>query len=47
MTDKPMEQMDRPQEEREAAQDDLLEEQEGKGYGEDEGEREEALPDDE
>jgi hypothetical protein len=26
-------------------QDDLLEEQEGKGYGEDEGEREQSLPD--
>jgi hypothetical protein len=26
-------------------QDDLLEEQEGKGYGEDEGEREDALAD--
>jgi hypothetical protein len=25
--------------------DDLLEEQEGKGYGEDEGEREQSLPD--
>jgi hypothetical protein len=45
MTDNPMEHMDRPQEEREEAQDDLLEEQEGKGYGEDEGEREEALAD--
>jgi hypothetical protein len=28
-------------------EDDLLEEQEGKGYGEDEGERDESLPDDE
>jgi len=27
-------------------QDDLLEDQEGKGYGEDEGERDESLPDD-
>ena len=27
-------------------QDDLLEEQEGKGYGDDEGERDEALPGD-
>ena len=27
-------------------QDDLLEEQEGKGYGDDEGERDQALPDD-
>jgi hypothetical protein len=27
-------------------QDDLLEEQEGKGYGEDEGERDESLPGD-
>jgi hypothetical protein len=29
----------------EPGDDDLLEEQEGKGYGEDEGEREESLPD--
>jgi hypothetical protein len=47
MTDTSMEDMDRPQQEREAARDDLLEQQEGKGYGEDEGEREESLPDDE
>jgi hypothetical protein len=51
MTDLPMEDMDRTQQERErdadAAEpraDDLLEEQEGKGYGEDEGERDDALP---
>ncbi|MFN2629704.1 MAG: hypothetical protein ABR569_13875 [Gaiellaceae bacterium] len=44
MTDNPLEQLDRPQEDRESEQDDLLEEQEGKGYGEDEGEREESLP---
>jgi hypothetical protein len=47
MTDTPMEDMDRPQQDREAGTDDLLEEQEGKGYGEDEGERDESLPDDE
>jgi hypothetical protein len=47
MTDTPMEDMDRPQQEREAESDDLLEQQEGKGYGEDEGEREESLPGDE
>jgi hypothetical protein len=29
----------------ESGEDDLLEEQEHKGYGEDEGEREESLPD--
>jgi hypothetical protein len=45
MTDTPMEDMDRPQREREAEQDDLLEQQEGKGYRDDEGEREESLPD--
>ena len=46
MTDLPMEDMDATQQEREreADADDLLEEQEGKGYGDDEGEREEALP---
>ncbi len=47
MTDTPMEDMDAEQREREADSDDLLEEQEGKGYGEDEGEREEALDDEE
>ena len=47
MTDTPMEDMDRPQQEREAESDDLLEQQEGKGYGEDEGGREESLPGDE
>ena len=36
--------MDRTQQEREAEHGDLLEEQEGKGYGEDEGERDDALP---
>jgi hypothetical protein len=30
---------------REGAEDDLLREQEGKGYGEDEGERDDALED--
>ncbi len=43
MTDQPLENVDREQAEREAEQDELLEEQEGKGYGEDEGEREDAL----
>jgi hypothetical protein len=42
-----MEDMDPPQREREAESDDLLERQEHKGYGEDEGEREESLPQDE
>ena len=41
-----MEDMDRPQRERDAEADDALEEQQGKGYGDDEGEREESLPDD-
>ena len=36
--------MDREQQKRESSSDDLLEEQEGKRYGEDEGEREDALP---
>jgi hypothetical protein len=44
MTDLPQEDMDRTQQDREADSDELLEEQEGKGYGEDEGEREGALP---
>jgi hypothetical protein len=47
MTDTPMEDMDPAQQERERdakKDDDLLEEQEGKGFGEDEGERDEALP---
>jgi hypothetical protein len=44
MTDLPMEDMDATQQEREDETDDLLEEQEGKGYGEDEGERDDALP---
>jgi hypothetical protein len=46
MTDMPMEDVDRTQQEREHDTDELLEEQEGKGYGEDEGEREGALPED-
>jgi len=46
MTDMPMEDMDRTQQDRENETDDLLEQQEGKGYGEDEGEREGALPED-
>ena len=45
MTDQQLEHIDRVQEARERAQDDLLEEQKGKGDGEDEGEREESLPD--
>jgi hypothetical protein len=45
MTDQQLEHVDRPQEEREREQDDLLAEQQHKGYGEDEGEREESLPD--
>jgi hypothetical protein len=44
MTDTPMEDMDREQQKRERETDDLLEEQEGTGYGEDEGERDDALP---
>jgi hypothetical protein len=45
MTDLPMEDVDRTQQEREADADEILrEEQEGKGYGDDEGEREGALP---
>jgi hypothetical protein len=43
MTDTPLEDVDREQRERESEQDDLLEQQEEKGYGEDEGEREDAL----
>ncbi len=46
MTDLPQEDMDRTQQEREQETDELLEEQEGKGYGEDEGDREGALPED-
>jgi hypothetical protein len=46
MTDMPMEDMDRTQQDRESETDELLEKQEGKGYGEDEGEREGALPED-
>jgi hypothetical protein len=46
MTDQSQEDMDRTQQDREQPTDDLLEEQEGKGYGEDEGEREGALPED-
>jgi hypothetical protein len=44
MTDRPQEDVDRTKEEREAEKDDLLEKQEHKGYGEDEGERNESLP---
>jgi hypothetical protein len=45
MTDIPMEDMDRTQQEREADTDETLkDEQEGKGHGDDEGEREGALP---
>jgi len=45
MTGTPMEDMDAEQQEREAQTDDVVErDQEGKGYGEDEGEREGALP---
>jgi hypothetical protein len=45
MSDLPMEDMDRTQQEREADTDEILqEEQKGKGYGDDEGEREGALP---
>ena len=42
MTDMPQEDMDREQQQRE--HDALQEEQRGKGYGEDEGAREGALP---
>jgi len=51
MTDLPTEDVDRTQQEREGDADQhrhdenqLLEEQEHKGYGEDEGERDQALP---
>jgi hypothetical protein len=45
MTDLPMEDMDRTQQEREADTDEIVnEEQEGKSHGDDEGEREGALP---
>ena len=45
MTDLPMEDMDQTQQERERETDELLQkEQHGKGYGEDEGERDDALP---
>jgi hypothetical protein len=45
VTDQPLEQMDKEQQARERETDDVLErEQEGKGYGEDEGERDSALP---
>jgi len=47
MTDLPQEDMDATQQERERETDELLEEQEGKGYGEDEGERDGALPEQE
>jgi hypothetical protein len=45
MTDLPMEDMDQTQQERERETDELLQkDQQGKGYGDDEGEREDALP---
>jgi len=44
MTDLPQEDMDATQQARERETDDLLAGQEGKGFGEDEGEREESLP---
>jgi hypothetical protein len=45
MSDLPMEDMDRTQQEREADTDEILQDgQEGKGYGDHEGEREGALP---
>ena len=44
MTDMPQEDMDRAQQARERERDVLEREQRGKGYGEDEGEREGALP---
>jgi hypothetical protein len=47
MTDNAMEDMDRTQQERERESDRLLEDQEHKGYGEDEGERDTALAADE
>jgi hypothetical protein len=47
MTDDAMEDLDRAQRDREAEQDELLERQEGTGYGEDEGERDEALAEEE
>jgi hypothetical protein len=48
MTDNAMEDMDRTQRDREAKSEELLERQEHKGYGDDEGEREESFrPDDE
>ena len=46
MTDLPMEDMDDEQRARERENDVLERDQEGKGYGEDEGEREGALPED-
>ena len=46
MTDLPNEDMDRTQQEREEESAKLLEDQEHKGYGEDEGERDAALPQD-
>ncbi|HZR95869.1 MAG TPA: hypothetical protein VFA56_09245 [Gaiellaceae bacterium] len=45
MTDQPLEDVDRTQQKREEETDELLEAQEHKGYGEDEGERDESLPD--
>ena len=46
MTDQPLEQMDDEQKQREQETGDVLErDQEHTGYGEDEGERDNALPD--
>jgi hypothetical protein len=44
MTDLPQEDMDKEQQSRERERDVLERDQEGKGYGEDEGERDGALP---
>jgi hypothetical protein len=44
MTDSPMEDMDNEQQARERDTDVLERDQQGKGYGEDEGERDGALP---
>jgi len=44
MSDTSEEDTDRTRREREAESEDLLRRQEHKGYGEDEGEREESLP---
>jgi len=46
MTDNAMDDTDRTQRDRAAESEELLELQEHKGYGEDEGEREESFPPD-